>query len=99
MASSAETLRLDDILEAVTVRLFALMFAAFDTTALTLSQAILDLMTQDQSTYAETMRIEISSLVSQPSDRWTLNSLQSLTLLNRYEIFDTMTESFSKSIL
>jgi hypothetical protein len=73
----------DAILEAVTVRLLALFFAAFDTTALTLSQALLDLMTQDQSIHADIIRTEAQSVLSQNNGSWNLSSLQDLKLLGR----------------
>lgn len=82
--SSATNADPEQILNAVTVRLLALMFAAFDTTALTLSQVILDIITQEQSAYADAMRAEARSVLSQNGNKWSLSSLQDLNLIGRY---------------
>ena len=82
-----------DILEAVTVRLLAMMFAAFDTTALTLTQAILDLLYHDQSIYAARMREEAYSTMKEMGHQWTQASLQSLELLERFDTFSDAIQS------
>lgn len=74
----------EEVLEATTVRLIALMFAAFDTTSLTLSQLILDVMSQDQVIYANAMKEEAISTIAADDGNWTLRSLQNLKLIGSF---------------
>jgi hypothetical protein len=75
---------IEEVLKAVTVRILSLMFAAITTTSLTLSQVVLDLMTEDQTACVEKMRAETTSAVSRTGNNWTLASVQSLELTSRF---------------
>jgi cytochrome P450 len=73
----------EEMVDEVTPRLLILMFAAFDTTALTLSHAILDLMYQDQEIYAQSLRAEAIAAIADSKKKWALRDLNRLELMDR----------------
>ncbi|KAH8807465.1 cytochrome P450 [Xylogone sp. PMI_703] len=77
-------LDIEKVLEITTARLIALMFAAFDTTSLTLAQVFLDIMAQDQTIYADAMRAEAISALAAENGKWTSRSLQNLKLVGSF---------------
>jgi hypothetical protein len=73
----------NDAPEGVTNRVLAIMFATFDTTALTLANALMDLINVQHLDIASSLKEEITGVTARSENGSTMNMLTHLRLMDR----------------
>ncbi|KAL2844027.1 cytochrome P450 [Aspergillus pseudodeflectus] len=66
------------------VQLMGLMFAAIDTTTMTTTHLILDLLSNPRSEYADPIRVELETVLGKYGGVWTQQALGELKLLDSF---------------
>ena len=74
----------EEVFRAVTARMLTILFAAIDTTSLTFTQVLFNLISHPHSEYAKPMTTQIQEVLDKNGGVWDVNSLAELKLLDSF---------------